>query len=74
VERDKQHREYITMRRDCHKNRRNKSFELDYDATRQRYILRILDAEGMYPLLICDPEAGAYEIKKTRRGGLQMTK
>jgi hypothetical protein len=74
VERDKQHREYIAVRREHQKNRRNKSFELDYDATRQRFILRILDVEGMYPLLICDPESGAYEIKKTRRGGLQMTK
>jgi len=62
------------LKRDHHKNRRSKSFEFDYDATLKRYIFRILDAEGMYPLLICDPEAGKYEIKKTRRGGLQMTK
>ena len=62
------------MKRDHHKKRKNKSFELDYDATRQRYILTILDAEGIYPLLICDPESGAYEIKKTKHGGLQMTK
>ena len=64
------------MRREHHKNRKSKSHELDYDATLQRYILRILDTDIMETglILICGPEAGAYEIRKTRSGGLQMTK
>ena len=58
------------------KNRRKgiNSIEFDYDTTRQKHILKVVDIEGMYPLLLCDPESGTYEIKKTRHGGLQMTK
>lgn len=58
----------------CRGNKAPRSIELDYDANRERYILRILDVEGMYPFSLYDPEAGYYEIKKTKNGGLQMTK
>jgi len=51
-----------------------KVIEVDYDANRERIILRILDAEGLYPFSLHDPEAGYYEIKKTKNGRLQMTK
>jgi hypothetical protein len=45
-----------------------------YDADRDRITLRIPDMEGIYPLLLHDPEAGYYEIKKTKNGGLLMNR
>jgi hypothetical protein len=55
-------------------NKANRSFEVDYDQAPERLILRVLDSEGLYPFWLYDPEAGYYQIRKTRRGGLQMTK
>jgi hypothetical protein len=50
----------------------SKSLELDYDHEFGCMILKILDAQGMYPLVLSDPEAGAYRIIKTSTGKLQM--
>ena len=55
------------------KKKNGKSFELDYDSNRERYVLKVLD-NGLYPFSLYDPEAGFYEIKKTKNRGLQMTK
>jgi len=62
------------MKETDRRNRAARSFEVEYDPNRERIILRILDAEGLYPFSLYDPEAGYYEIKKTRLGRLQMTK
>jgi len=56
------------------RNKDTESFEVDYDANRESIIVKVLDAEGLYPFWLYDPEAGYYQIRKTRRGGLQMTK
>ena len=54
-------------------NEATKSFEWDYDVNRERYEFKILDPD-LYPIWLVDPEAGCYEIKKTKNGRLQMTK
>lgn len=61
------------MMQSRHRTETTEPIELDYDANRERYILKILDP-NLYPFSLVDPEAGYYEIKKTKNGRLQMTK
>jgi hypothetical protein len=51
-----------------------KSYEMDYSPELEAMILKIFDADGMYPCYLRDPDAGLYKIIKTRSGGLQMCK
>ena len=59
---------------DTTSNKATESIEVGQDANRERITLRIPDMEGIYPLLLHDPEAGYYEIKKTKNGGLPMNR
>jgi hypothetical protein len=56
------------------KREKPKSFEWKYDKTSECIVLEILDADGMFPLILKVPSAGPYRIKCSRSGGLQMTK
>jgi hypothetical protein len=50
------------------------SFEVKFNNNMRCMELCILDREGMYPLIVRDPDAEKlYFIEKTRRGGLKMS-
>ena len=59
------------MTKSSRSNEATKSFELDYDVNRECYVFKVLDPD-LYPIWLVDPEAGYYEIKKTKNGGLIM--
>jgi hypothetical protein len=51
-----------------------RSFEIRFNNNLKRMEIRILDCEGMYPLLLKDPSAEKlYCIEKTKKGGLKMS-
>ena len=53
---------------------KTKSFEVKFNNNMRCMELCILDREGMYPLIVRDPDAEKlYFIEKTRRGGLKMS-
>ena len=55
------------------KRKHPKSFELEYDKTRQAMVLRILDSEGMYPCYWYDAKTDRYrKIIKTSNDNVQM--
>jgi len=56
------------------KKKQPRSFEVGVDALSQRIVIKILDAEGMYPFLLQDPETGTYTILKTKNRSLQVIK
>ncbi|MDO9566104.1 MAG: hypothetical protein Q7J15_05120 [Candidatus Desulfaltia sp.] len=56
------------------KKEKPKSFVWAYDKTSECMVLEIKDVEGMFPLILKVPSAGPYRIKRSQRGGLQMTK
>lgn len=45
-----------------------KSFIIEYDSNRQCTVLKIIDVEGMYPVLWVDPEREPRTIIRTRTG------
>jgi hypothetical protein len=51
-----------------------KSYEFDYEPQFQAMVLRIIDTDGMFPLILIDPDNGPYKIHKTSTGKLQMVK
>ena len=51
-----------------------KSFEIGFNNNLRCMEICILDREGMYPLIIKDPETEKlYYIEKTRKNGLKMS-
>ena len=53
---------------------KGKSFELRFNRNMRCMEICILDREGMYPLIVRDPQAEKlYCIEKTRKGGLKMS-
>jgi hypothetical protein len=56
------------------KQQSQKPYELGYSEELEAMVFNILDADGMFPCYLRDPEAGMYKIIKTRAGRLQMSK
>ena len=68
-------KEKYKMQRSRHSSQtKKKSFEVRFNNYMRCMEICILDREGMYPLIVKDPEAEKlYCIEKTRRGGLKMS-